>query len=101
MNRKLEVLKIKQARGRLLVNLNLFYPHAVLVRTLYRTVCDEPSYNKALLLKDLTYFHDKGYISWCEDVLRDSPEFEERLVKLTATGKEVAEGTITDDALEI
>ena len=35
---KLDILKIKQARGRLLTNLNLFYPSPVRLDTLYRTI---------------------------------------------------------------
>jgi len=101
MNKKVEVVKIKQARGRLLTNLNLFYPSAVKVSTLYRTVCDDPAYNKALLLKDITYFHDKGYVEFIDDVLGGADGFEDKVLKLTAAGKEVAEGTVTDEALEI
>jgi hypothetical protein len=101
MTDEIEVIKIKQARGRLLTNLNLFYPTPVTVATLYRTVCDDPAYNKTLLLKDLTYFHQKGYIEYVDEAVGGSDEFEKKVCRLTDTGKEVAEGTRKDPALEV
>jgi len=98
---KLDIIRIKQARGRLLQNLNLFYPSPVNVRTLYRTVCDDPMYNRALLQKDISYFEQKGYIEWVDDKLGGADDFWQKVCKLTSSGKEIAEGTQTDPALEI
>lgn len=97
---KIEVIKIKQQRRMLLTNLNLFYPTPVLLTTLWRTVCDDPTYERALYQKDIVYFHQKGYIEYRGGPLA-SDEFDKKLVRLTAKGKEIAEQTMTDEALEI
>ncbi len=101
MDRRLEAIKIKQARGRVLTNLNLFYPQPVTLRTLYRTVCDDPTYSQSYFQKDIHYFKAKKYIEFSDDVLGGAAAFEDKVVKLTAAGKEIAEGTATDPALEI
>lgn len=101
MTNKVDVIKIKQQRGRVLTNLNLFHPSPVMLDTLYRTLCYDPAYSKALFQKDIVYFHDKGYIEYVDDALGGSDEFMQTVIKLTATGKEIAEGTMTDPALEI
>ncbi len=101
MTKPIDVIKIKQARGRLLTNLNLFYPSAVRLDTLYRTVCGDPAYNKALFEKDVTYFGQKKYIEFVDDILGGADDFYHKVVTLTAEGKEVAEGTTIDPALEI
>ena len=101
MTDKLNVLKIKQARGRLLTNLNLFYPSPVTLSTLYRTVCGDPLYNKALFAKDIKYFAQKKYIEFIDELLGGSDDFYKKVCGLTAKGKEIAEGTRIDEALEI
>jgi len=101
MARKLDVVKIKQARGRLLTNLNLFYPSPVTCLSLFRTVCDDPTYNWALFQKDMIYFQQKAYIEFIDDKLGGADDFAKKVCRLTDTGKEVAEGTQTDKALEI
>lgn len=101
MSKKLEAVKIKQTRGRLLTNLNLFHPSPVQLATLYRTVCDDPTYSFALFQKDIVYFQQKGYIEFVDDKLGGADSFEKKVCLLTAAGKEIAEGTMTDPALEI
>ncbi len=95
-----ESIVIKQQRRTLLTNLNLFYPTPVELRTLWRTVCDDPTYERALYKKDIVYFDQKGYIGFRGGPLA-SDEFDKKLVLLTAKGKEIAERTMTDPALEI
>lgn len=101
MTRHVDVIKIKQQRGRILTSLNLFHPTPVTLKTLYRTVCDDPTYNKCLFEKDVAYFQQKGYIEFVDDRLGGSDDFYKKVARLTANGKEVAEGTATDPALEI
>ena len=101
MHNKLDVIKIKQVRGRLLTSLNLLYPSPIRIDTLYRTVCDDPDYNWTLMRKDIYYFRQKGYIEFIDDVLGGADDFKHKVVRLTDEGKEVAEGTRTDEALEI
>jgi len=101
MTRKVDVIKIKQQRGRLLTSLNLFHPTPVTLKSLYRTVCDDPSYNRSLYEKDICYFQQKNYIEFIDEVLGGSDDFDKKVARLTAIGKEIAEGTATDPALEI
>ena len=101
MTRELDVIRIKQARGRLLTNLNLFYPSPVRLDILYRTVCGDTMYNKSVFSKDIMYFRQKGYIEFIDDMLGGADSFEKKVCLLTSRGKEVAEGTQTDPALEI
>ncbi len=98
---KADIMMIKQMRGFLLTNLDMFYPHSVQLATLYRTVCGDPNYNKVLFTKDISYFEDKGYIDFVDNQFGGMDEFMKKVCILTATGKEVAEGTVTDNALEI
>ena len=98
---KLDVIKIKQARIRLLTNLLLFNPTPVKLKTLYQTVCDDPTYDESCFHKDIWYFEQKGYIEFIESKLGITCNFGDRVCGLTAKGKEVAEGTATDPALEI
>ena len=101
MSHKLEATRIKQQRGFLLTNLNLFYPSPVQLGSLYRTLCEDPLYNRALYKKDITYFQQKGYIEFVDDAIGGADEFDKKVVRLSAKGKEIAEQTMTDPALEI
>lgn len=94
--------KIKEARRRLLTNLNILYPATISIRSLYRTVCHlDPTYDSSLYAKDVMYFIDKGWVEFVDNKIGGMVSFEEKVIKLTAEGKEIAEGTDTDDALEI
>jgi len=102
MHNKIDAFKIKQQRRQILTNLDLFYPTPAQLDSLYRTVCYiDPNYEFALFRKDINYFKDKGYIEFVDDVLGGADTFEKKVIKLTAEGKEIAERTQTDPALEI
>ena len=102
MPNKIEAIKIKQQRRQLLTNLDLFYPSPTRLDTLYRTVCHiDPSYEWPIYQKDIHYFNDKGWIIFVDDALGGMNTFEAKVVRLTAEGKEIAERTQTDPALEI
>ena len=95
-------IKIKEARQRLLTNLNILYPDSMSVKSLFRTVCQlDPTYDTSIYAKDIMYFVDKGWIKFIDNKIGGYPNFEDKVIKLTAEGKEIAEGTDTDDALEI
>lgn len=97
-----EVLIIKQQRRNLLTNLNLLYPHPMQVQTVYRTVNGyDPNYDPSNYKRDIMYFHDKGWLRFADDTLGGAVTFEEKVIILTAKGKEIAEQTMTDPALEI
>ncbi len=98
---KMEIIKIKQQRRMLLTNLNLFYESPVLIESLWRTLCDDPSYEYPLFKKDIFYFHQKAWLEFIDDKLGGADTFEKKVVRLTARGKEIAEKTMTDPALEI
>jgi len=97
-----DAIRIIQSRKRLLINLNILYPSPVTVGDLYRTVCHlDPTYDFSLFEKDIIYFKDKGWLEFIDDKLGGFDEFRKKVIKLTAEGKEIAEGTSIDDALEI
>ncbi len=98
---KIEAVKIKMQRRMLLTALNLLYESPVLIESLWRTVCDDPSYERPLFKKDIFYFHQKGWLEFIDDKLGGADTFMEKVVRLTAKGKEIAERTMTDEALEI
>ncbi len=99
---KTDVTKIKLMRTKILGNLNILYPSPIQLISLYRTVCQfDPVYSRLLFSKDIIYLQDKGYIEFIDEVLGGSDELMAKVCRLTADGKEVAEGTDTDPALEI
>jgi len=58
-------------------------------------------YDLSLLQKDVTYLKQKGYIMYVDDRLGGADKFEDKCIGLTAEGKEIADRTQTDNALEI
>jgi len=101
MTKNIDAFKIKHMRIRLLTNLNLFYPSPVRLDSLYRTVCDDLAYNRAYFQKDINYFHQKDYVEFIDERIGGSDDFFKKVVRLTCRGKEIAEGTQADPALEI
>ena len=97
----LATLKLRQQRGNILVNLNLFYPSPVKVRTLFNTVCIDPTYHRSLYEKDITFFLDVEYIEFVGTELVSGLDLFAKVIKLTATGKLVAEGNKKDPYVEI
>ena len=97
-----EPIKIKQARRMILQNLDMVYPSGLIVKSLYQTVCSlDEMYDFNLFGKDIAYLKDKGYIRYIDDVIGGSDSFGKKVVKLTFKGKEIAERTQSDPALEI
>jgi len=97
-----EVIKIKQMRKLILSTLNLFCPAAVSLTTIYRNlIAFDPTYDDSLFAKDVWYLQEKGYLEFVDDVIGGASEFKKKVAKLTSAGKEIAERTQKDDALEI
>jgi hypothetical protein len=97
-----EAVKMMQMRLLILSNLNRLYPTPLQVRTLYRVLCGfDENYSLSLLQKDVTYLKQKGYIEYIDDRIGGADSFENKCVGLTAQGKEIADRTQTDKALEI
>ena len=97
-----EVVKIKVARRRILSFLNMMYPTPLQLGTVFDSIgYVDPVYDFALFQKDIAYLADKGYIAFVDEKIGGASEFRKKVVSLTAEGKEIAERTQTDPALEI
>lgn len=102
MSKNPEVLKIMQMRKFILQNLNRLYPTPIQVDTLYRVMCGfDEHYDYSMLAKDLSYLQQKGYVEFIDEKIGGMNTFRKKVVGLTAEGKEMAEGTQCDPALEI
>jgi hypothetical protein len=100
--REIEPTKIKQMRTFILGNLNRVYPTPLQVRTLFKVITGfDEIYDMSLLAKDLTYLKQKDYIEYIDEQIGGAPNFEDKFVGLTAEGKEIADRTQIDPALEI
>ena len=97
-----ESVNIKTMRQQILRNLNYVYPSGLTARHLFQTVCSlNPLYDINLLCKDTYYLFEKHYVSFVDAGLGGMPSFEDKVVKLTAAGKDIADKTKTDPTLEI
>ena len=93
---------IKQMRRQILRNLDRVYPSGLTILFLYQTVCAVDEFDDTeLLRKDIAYLKEKGYLGFIDEAIGGADSFNEKVVKLTAEGKEIAERTQTDPALEI
>ena len=102
MGKDAEAVKMVQMRKLILSNLNRLYPMAVQVRTLYRVmVAFDEHYDISLLAKDLAYLKAKGFLFYVDEAIGGADRFVDKCVSLTAEGKEIADRTQTDPALEI
>lgn len=102
MNADRDAVKMKQLRVMILQSINRLNPGGVLVRTLYRSIIGfYENYSLSLLDKDIWYLKKKGYVEYVDNKLGGTDIFEEKVIGLTAEGKEIADRTQTDDALEI
>jgi hypothetical protein len=61
----------------------------------------DEDYDFSLFRKDLTYLKQKGYVEYIDDRLGGAESYRNKCVGLTAEGKEIADRTQTDKALEI
>ena len=97
-----EAVKIKEARRNILRNLDLVYPSGLRIQALYQTVCAvDQLYDFNLFCNDIVYLKEKGYLRYIDDAFGGMDRFDNKVVKLTPDGKEIAEGTDRDPALEI
>lgn len=95
-------IMIKQARNLILRHLELVYPSGLNVKYLYQTVCAvDEAYDFSLLRKDVAYMREKGYVALVGGKLCDVKPDSLAVVKLTASGLEIAQDLKDDPALEI
>jgi len=97
-----ETVKMMQMRLLILNNLNRLYPTPLQVRTLYRVLCGfDENYSISLIQKDITYLKQKGYLEYIDERIGGATGFGEKCIGLTAEGKEIADRTQINGALEI
>ena len=101
MNNK-EAAKIKLMRKTILTSLNYMYPTGLQLATLYRTVLAlDITYDEGLFQKDVTYLREKGYVDFVDELIGGAGAWREKVARLSPKGKEIADRTQTDPALEI
>lgn len=97
-----EAVRIMQLRKWVLENLNRLYPTPIQVGTLYKVMCGfDEHYDFTLFQKDIMYLRQKAYLYYVDEAIGGSESFRSRYIGLTAEGKEIADSTQTDSALEI
>ncbi|HIJ66801.1 MAG TPA: hypothetical protein HPP51_00760 [Planctomycetes bacterium] len=97
-----EQVKIKEVRNRLMQYLDTLYPSPVQLATLFKSmVYLYDDYELVLFKKDIAYLAAKDYIEYVDEKIGGVGKFLKKVVRLTAVGKEIAEKTQTDPALEI
>lgn len=97
-----DAAKIKIMRKRILENLNMLYPTGMQLDSLLRTVIPfDAAYSRQLFEKDITYLKSKKYIEFVDERIGGADSFYKKVADLTVEGKEIADGTMTDEALEI
>jgi hypothetical protein len=95
-------IRIRELRRMIMQSLNTLFPSKAYVRTLWRIVIGiEPTYDKSMFVKDVFYLQAKGYVALTKSPLAENGKVEEQFILLTASGKEIAEQTMSDPALEI
>ena len=71
------------------------------VDSLFRVILGvDPTYDMTLFIKDVTYLTEKKYIEFASSPINQQI-FSKKIARLTPAGKEIADQTLTDKALEI
>jgi hypothetical protein len=97
-----ESIAIRTQRCQILRALNECFDVKVFIKSIWRAVLINNHHAEETLFKrDLLYLEKKGYLEITEDMFCKGGPFMDRLIQLTAEGKEVAEQTMNDPALEI
>jgi len=101
-NQEPDAVRLKQARLMILSNLNRLYPTPIQVQMLFRVMLAfDETYSMSLLEKDVCYLKQKEYVEYIDEKIGGYYHFHRKFLGLTAEGKEIADRTATDDALEI
>lgn len=102
MSNQVNAMLIIQARRSILTRLNIMYPTPITCQSLFNAMNHiNPAYDKSYFKKDIYYFKDKGWVRFIDDKIGGMDNFDTKVVVLTADGKEIAEGTDSDKALEL
>ena len=101
-NESAESIAIRTQRRILMIRLNAAFAAKMYIKTLWdNAVFNEPTYERAMFIKDLFYLQKKGYVEITENILDEGCKIDKRFIVLTAEGKEIAEQTMTDPAMKI
>ena len=101
-NQEPDAVRMKQNRLMILSNLNRLYPTPIQIGTLFRVmIAFDETYSMSLLQKDVSYLKQKEYVEYIDEKIGGYDHFHKKFLGLTAEGKEIADHTATDDALEI
>ena len=93
---------VKQARNLIMRHLELVYPSGLTAKYLYQTVCAvDKAYDFTLMRKDVAYLEEKKYVTLIGGKICDVRPGSLVVVKLTASGLEIAQDVKDDPALEI
>jgi hypothetical protein len=80
----------------------MMYPTPVQLGTIFDSIgYVDPAYVFSLFQKDIAYLEAKKYIEFIDEKVGGASEYRKKVCGLTAEGKEIAERTQTDPALEI
>jgi len=102
MLKSVDAIKIIQVRTMILNKLDMVYPSGLSLKYVIKMIgIIVPFYGWNSLKKDIYYLEEKGYITFIDNDPNLMQSTEQKIAKLTATGKEIAEGTLIDEALEI
>ncbi len=97
--------RIKQIRGEILAALKMLYPAAIQAEQLLRSLLAIfPQLEWEHFRKDLSYLAEKGYVrrtGWEGQDDAALVPWRKRYFRLTATGVEVADRCVEDQALEL
>ena len=101
-NMSAESLAIRTQRRTILTALNQCYDVKLYIESVWLVVLfNEPSAEQTLFKRDILYLEMKGYVKITEGLFMKGCPFLKRFIQLTASGKEIAEETMKDPALEI
>jgi hypothetical protein len=97
-----DAIKIITLRTNIMNKLDLVYPSGLSIKNImHMNSIIDPFYDWDLFQKDIAYLKEKGYVTFIDNDPNLMKSTERKIIKLTATGKEIAEGTMIDEALEI
>jgi hypothetical protein len=96
--------RIKRDRRHIVAALRQVYPGWLKGEELFLCILDlNPEYDRRLLVKDLNYLSEKGYVAWKGNEQIDEPNISVKrcAFKATALGTELADKLVKDPTMEV
>lgn len=94
-----QVTKNKMLRGQFLRTAALFYPTPISLKNIKTSLVTAGMNAAADVTKVISYLEDKGYITYTQGCIQGFED--DDLIKLTAKGVDLLEGTIDDPGVDI